>query len=310
MNEIVELLLHHGPLLVFVLTLASRAGAPLPAGPVLVVAGGLGALGQLSLPATAGLSVLANLLGDAVWFVGGRRYGYRVLRLLCRVSLSPDTCVRQSEGMFERWAGWSLVAAKFVPGVSVVAAPMAGALKMSWQRFVAWDLAGAAVWTAVYLVLGYVFRRQVDAVLRAMTDMGTKAAVALALLVVLAVALRFVRRRRHAGGPAIERITPEQLHRLIAGGMSPVIFDVRAPVARAASGMVPGAVAIGLDEIAARTRQLPSDALVVVYCNCPNDVSAVKAAQWLARRGNHVQVLRGGHDAWLALVDSQDLAPA
>jgi membrane protein DedA with SNARE-associated domain/rhodanese-related sulfurtransferase len=309
-NDIVALLLDHGPLVVFGLTLASRAGAPFPAGPVLVVAGGLGALGQLSLPITAVLSLLANLLGDALWFVGGRKYGYRVLRMLCRVSLSPDTCVRQSEGMFERWAGWSLIAAKFVPGVSVVAAPMAGALKMSWQRFVAWDLAGAAAWTAVYMVLGYALRTQVEAVLTAMADMGTKAAMALGILVVLAIALRFVRRRRSAGSPEIERITPEQLHTLITGGMSPLIFDVRAPVAREATGMVPGAVPIGLDEITARARQLPSDAHVVVYCNCPNDVSAVKAAGLLARRGNHVQVLRGGHDAWLELVDGKDLADA
>ncbi|WP_427912622.1 VTT domain-containing protein [Ramlibacter sp. MMS24-I3-19] len=310
MDDIVALLINHGPLVVFALTLLSRAGAPFPAGPVLVVAGALGALGQLSLPITAVLSLLANVLGDALWFVGGRRYGYRVLRMLCRVSLSPDTCVRQSEGMFERWAGWSLVAAKFVPGVSVVAAPMAGALKMSWRRFVAWDLAGAAAWTAVYLVLGYALRTQVREVLAAMADMGTKAAVALGVLLLLALALRLVRRLRSGSGPAIERITPQQLHTLISGGMSPVIFDVRAPVAREASGMVPGAIAIGLDEIATRARQLPSDAHVVVYCNCPNDVSAVKAAGLLVKLGNHVQVLRGGHDAWLALEGDKDLAAA
>lgn len=310
LDDIVALLLGHGPLLVFGLTLASRAGAPFPAAPVLVVAGGLGAVGHISLPLTAVLSLLANLLGDAVWYLAGRRYGYRVLRMLCRVSLSPDTCVRQSEGLFERWAGWSLVAAKFVPGVSVVAAPMAGALKMSWRRFVGWDLAGAAAWTAAYLALGYALRTQVREVLAAMADMGTKAGIAVGVLAVLALVLRFLRRRRAGGGPAIERISPQQLHTLIAGGMSPVIFDVRAPVAREASGMVPGATAIGLDEIATHARELPSDAHVVVYCNCPNDVSAVKAAGLLAKRGNHVQVLRGGHDAWAALAAGEDLAAA
>lgn len=308
MDEIVELLLHHGPLLVFAVTLLSRAGAPLPAGPVLVVAGGLGALGQISLPATVALSLLANVLGDALWFQGGRHYGYRVLRMLCRISLSPDTCVRQSEGMFERWAGWSLVAAKFVPGVSVVAAPMAGALKMSWRRFVGWDLAGAAAWTAAYLALGLVLRRQVRQVLDVMADMGAKAALALAVLAVLALALRFVRRRRSQGGNDIGRITPEELRTLIDGGMPPVIFDVRAPVAREATGMVPGAVAIDLQELATRARDLPRDAHVVVYCNCPNDVSAVKAAGILARLGNHVEVLRGGHDAWAAMAQGPGLA--
>ena len=309
MDEIVELLRHHGPLLVFVVTLLSRAGAPLPAGPVLVVAGGLGALGQISLPATAVLSLIANLLGDTVWFLGGRRYGYRVLRMLCRVSLSPDTCVQQSEGMFERWAGWSLVAAKFVPGVSVVAAPMAGALKMSWRRFVGWDLAGAAAWTAAYLALGFLLRTQVREVLNLMADMGAKAAAVLVVLAGLALALRYVRRRRSLGGNEIERITPEELRTLIDGGMQPVIYDVRAPVARQATGMVPGAIPIDLHEIATRVHDLPRDAHVVVYCNCPNDVSAVKAAGLLAKLGNHVEVLRGGHDAWAAMaLDKADLA--
>jgi rhodanese-related sulfurtransferase len=92
--------------------------------------------------------------------------------------------------------------------------------------------------------------------------------------------------------------------------MAPVIFDVRAPIAREATGMVPGAIAIGLQEIAARGRELPRDAHVVVYCNCPNDVSALKAAGLLARLGNHVEVLRGGHDAWAALTVEQELAAA
>jgi membrane protein DedA with SNARE-associated domain/rhodanese-related sulfurtransferase len=309
-DEIVELLLNHGPSLVFGVTLLSRAGAPLPAGPVLVVAGALGGLGHLSLAVTAVLSLLANLLGDAVWFVGGRRYGYRVLRLLCRVSLSPDTCVRQSEGMFERWAGWSLVAAKFVPGVSVVAAPMAGALRMSWRRFVGWDLAAAAVWTAIYMVLGFVLRRQVRQVLDVLADMGTKAVMVLVVLAALALVWRYVRRRASLASPDIERITPEELRTLIDGGMSPLIFDVRAPVAREAAGMVPGAVPIDLHELSLRGPDLPRDAHVVVYCNCPNDVSAVKAAGLLAKLGNHVEVLRGGHDAWLEATADTELAAA
>ena len=310
MDEIVELLLNHGPLLVFIVTLLARAGVPLPAGPMLVVAGGLGALGQLSLVATAALSLVANLLGDALWFLAGRRYGYRVLRLLCRVSLSPDTCVQQSEGMFERWAGWSLIAAKFVPGVSVVAAPMAGALRMSWRRFILWNLAAAAAWTGAYMALGFLLRTQVREVLDAMAGMGTTALVVLVVLVALALALRWMRRRRSLRGKGIERITPEQLHTLIAGGITPVIFDVRAAIAREATGMVPGAIAIDLREIAARGRELPRDAHVVVYCNCPNDVSAVQAASLLARLGNHVEVLRGGHDAWAAHANAKGLAAA
>jgi membrane protein DedA with SNARE-associated domain len=190
MDDLVPLLLRHGPLLVFVVTLAARAGAPLPAAPLLVVAGGLGALGQMPLGVTIGLSLLANLLGDVVWFVAGRVLGYRVLRLLCRVSLSPDSCVRQSEDLFGRWGGLSLVAAKFVPGVSVIAAPMAGALRMTWTGFLAWNVVAAATWTAVYMGLGALFRFEITRALAVLADAGVKALFVIAALVVLAAALR------------------------------------------------------------------------------------------------------------------------
>ena len=131
MNDFVPLLASQGAALVFAATLATRLGAPVPAVPFLVVAGGLTVGGQLSVVAVVLAAVLGNILGDGVWFLAGRRWGYRVMRLLCRISLSPDSCVRRSESILGRWGGWSLIAAKFVPGVSVVAPPMAGALGMS-----------------------------------------------------------------------------------------------------------------------------------------------------------------------------------
>ena len=90
-----------------------------------------------------GSSIVANVAGDGIWFVAGRRHGHRVMKLLCRISLSPDSCVRQSESLIVRWGGNSLIAAKFLPGVSVVAAPMAGALGMSWTRFLSFEVAAA-----------------------------------------------------------------------------------------------------------------------------------------------------------------------
>ena len=135
MNDFVALLASQGAALVFVATLATRLGAPVPAVPFLIVAGGLTVGGQVSFVAVVVAAMLGNILGDGVWFLAGRRWGYRVMRLLCRISLSPDSCVRRSESILGRWGGWSLIAAKFVPGVSVVAPPMAGALGMSNLRF-------------------------------------------------------------------------------------------------------------------------------------------------------------------------------
>nr|MDP9124978.1 sulfurtransferase [Pseudomonadota bacterium] len=128
MRDLIPLLIAHGALIVFLITLAARVGAPVPAAPLLVLAGGVATAGQMSLLACLVVSVVANVLGDAVWYQAGRWRGHRVMKLLCRISLSPDTCVRQSEGILSRWGGSSLIAAKFLPGISVVAAPLAGAL--------------------------------------------------------------------------------------------------------------------------------------------------------------------------------------
>lgn len=307
MDAIIRLLEAHGSALVFVTVLLCRAGAPLPGGAVLVLAGALAALGQLSAVAVVVLSLAANLLGDALWFVGGRRHGYRVMRLLCRISLSPDTCVRQSEGLFSRWGGVSLIAAKFVPGVSVVAAPMAGALRMSWSRFIAWDLVAAAIWTAAYLVLGLVFRTQLRTVLDVLADAGTKAGVGLALAAALALAARWLKRRAFSAGD-VPRLSAAELHDRLSRDDAPAVLDVRGALAREASGTVPGARAVGLDELSVAAPGLQGGE-VVLYCNCPNDVSAVRGAVLLRQHGvTRVYVLAGGYDGWSEWLQQQ--APA
>ena len=115
-------------------------------------------------PATQ-VSVVASLVADLAWFWAGRRFGYPVLRFLCRVSLSPDTCVRQTEGIFERWGFFSVVLSKFVPGFATVAPPIAGALRMPVMSFVAASAASAALWVGAAMLVGFLFAAEIDAVL-------------------------------------------------------------------------------------------------------------------------------------------------
>ena len=128
MSSLLSLVIEYGVGLVLVVTLAARVGLPVPAAPFLVIAGALAAGGQISWVAALLAAIAGNIVGDGLWFWAGRRWGYRVLTLLCKISISPDSCVRQSESFILRWGGSSLLAAKFVPGISVVAPPMAGAL--------------------------------------------------------------------------------------------------------------------------------------------------------------------------------------
>ncbi len=303
MDAFIELLGTHGVLIVFAAVLTERLGPPIPAAAMLVVAGALGDRGQLSLPSVVLLSILASLLGDAVWMGAGRRFGYRVMRVLCRISVSPDSCVRQSEGLFTRWGGLSLVAAKFVPGVSVIAPPMAGALGMSWRRFLLWDSCGAALWTLLYVGLGVLFSSQIREVLAALADAGTKAAIGIALVVALVLAVRWLRRRAASDAAGIGRIGAEELFELLAAGPAPTLVDVRGPLARQASAPLAGALQVGLDGLAALADRLRDDD-VVIYCSCPRDVSAIKGARMLRGLGiQRVRVLTGGHDAWLQILE-------
>lgn len=305
MQSLIALVVEHGLLVVFAATFAARVGAPVPAAPLLVAAGGLSVGGMPSLPSLPALlavAIAANVLGDGLWFYAGRRYGHRVLGLLCRISLSPDSCVRQSEALILRWGGSALVAAKFVPGVSVVAAPMAGAVGMSLPRFVGYDALGGALWSAVFLVLGVVFSSEVQRLLEALAQAGAAATVLLVLVVAGFVAWRYLRRRRFRLAAAMPRITQAELQALIDGGAAPLIIDVRsAAVAGLDVRHIPGAQLAELRQVASHAPRLPRDREIVLYCNCPNEASAATAAQALRAAGlTRVRPLAGGLDGWAA----------
>lgn len=302
MRELIALLTEHGLLVVFLTTLIARIGAPLPAAPLLVVAGGLAMTEQLSLPIVMLVAIVANVMGDSVWFGAGRAYGARVMKLLCKVSLSPDSCVRQSETLISRWGGSSLIAAKFVPGVSVVAAPMAGALGMSVTRFLLFGAIAGALWSAAYLGLGIVFSDQVQHVLEAMANAGGIATVVFVILVIAFVAWRYWKRYSFLRSIEMSRITVDDLYRLIEEGLAPVIIDVRSDAGlQIDTRQIPGAMTINLTDLRDRAAALPRDRDIVLYCTCPNDASAARAARILAAHGfTRVRPLKGGLDAWVA----------
>jgi membrane protein DedA with SNARE-associated domain/rhodanese-related sulfurtransferase len=303
MRDLIPLLIAHGALIVFVITLAARVGAPVPAAPLLVVAGGIAMAGQLSLAVCLLASVVANVLGDAVWYQAGRWRGHRVMKLLCKISLSPDTCVRQSEGILSRWGGSSLIAAKFLPGISVVAAPMAGALGMSWKRFLAYDVGAALIWSLVFMAIGVVFAGQIVVVLDVMTEFGTIAAVAIVIVLTVMLIYRYLRRRWMLSDRYAPRIAVNELRELIRRGESPIVIDVRSSIAMMADARrVPGATLATLAQLPATALELPRDREIVVYCNCPNEVSALRGVRILAEHGHHrARALVGGLDAWIEI---------
>ena len=116
MHQTLEFVLRHGYLLIFFNVFLEQLGLPIPTQPILLAFGALAGAGKMSYPMGLALAVLATLAADTLWYFLGRRRGAAVLRLLCRISLEPDSCVRQTESVFLRYGPRALLFAKFVPG--------------------------------------------------------------------------------------------------------------------------------------------------------------------------------------------------
>ncbi len=287
-------------------TLLHELGLPLPVMPTAFVMGARGVHGAgdllLLIAAVAG----GMLIGNSVWFAAGRRYGAGVLKFLCRFSLTADTCVSRTERVFGRWGWSSLVVGRFVPGVSLVAPPLAGALGMTWGKFVALTTAGAALYGLVVLGAGILLRNQIDRALRELHSLGWQTIAAVIVTLALYIAWRWWR-RRVARAPDVSRISMDELQALIAVGERPLFVDVRGqPTQQIDPRRIPDAIAISLDAIEARRHELPRDRKIVVYCGCPNEASAARAARLLLDRGYPwVRPLIGGLEAWSTAADAR-----
>jgi len=299
-HEIIALIAQYGLLLVFFNVLVEQAGVPVPAVPTLIVAGALAANGKLPVTGIVLVAVLACLLGDLAWYWAGRRFGSGVMRTICRISLSPDSCVKQSELRFQRWRGRVLLIAKFVPGLSTVAPPLVGAMGLRIGSFVVVDVLGSLLWAGIAVGLGYAFAEQIDGVLAALASAGTVAFQLLLVLLALYIAAKWWQRRRLLMALRMARITVDELNTAIVEGQTPVVVDVRSQAARLLdTRIIPGALLADLDSIDQALLGIPSDRELVIYCSCPNEVSAAKAAKLLMAIGyRRVRPLLGGLDAW------------
>lgn len=300
MDSIATQLAQYGVPLVGVNVLLQQLGLPIPAVPTMMLAGALAVAGRIDFAAAFAISVAASLIADLLWFWAGRRYGYPVLRFLCRISLSPDTCVRQTEGIFERWGFFSVVISKFVPGFATVAPPIAGALKMRVVPFVAASTASAALWVGAAMIAGAIFARQIEVVLAWMEGHVALAALTLGALAAAYIALKAFQRWRMSRFLTTALITVDELRDRLGADPRPFIIDVGSSLAHNARPHIPDAMLLDLDAIA-RADDFPDDRDIVLYCACPNEESARRAAQLLLKKGyRRVRPLVGGIDAWFA----------
>jgi membrane protein DedA with SNARE-associated domain/rhodanese-related sulfurtransferase len=300
MNATIEFLLKHGYTLLFAFVLAEQSGLPIPSTPMLLAAGALAGLGRMNLPLAWTLAILASLTGDSLWFVLGRWRGFSILNIFCRISLEPDTCVQKTQASYGRHGVNWLLFAKFVPGLSTIAPPMAGMFKVKPWKFLTMDSAGAVLWSGAYLLAGWVFRDQLEVVADLLARLGSSLIVILIAALVLYIAFKYIQRQRVYRDLRIARITPNELKRRMDQGEDVIVVDLRSEF-EWAEGRIPGSLTAVGDDVESLVPTL-TQSEVVLYCSCPNEISSARAALRLKRHGvKRVRPLEGGFPVWKEL---------
>ncbi len=295
MEQLIQVIETYGLWVVFFSVLLDQGGLPTPSYAPMIVTAALAAdAGQPLWPILL-VGSIAAMVADVAWFAGGRRYGAQLLRLMCRISLSPDSCVGTTRRIYEKWGAPSLMLAKYIPGFAAVSTTLAGQAGTRWSRFLVFDFMGAVLWVSGAVILGAVFHEAVGTLLTTLEGLGQIALVMLLLAIVLFVAYKWWQRQRFLREIRMTRISSDELRAELQAMPGLVLIDVRSAESRALGGWIPGS--INVRDVSELTVD-PASA-VVVYCDCPNDASAAVVARKLKAIGfKHVRPLAGGIGAW------------
>ncbi len=300
MNAVLHFFVHYEYLVLFSWVLLEQFGIPIPAEPLLLAAGTLSVERSVSLPAVLLLVVAACLLADSFWFLLGRRFGTRALRFLCRYTLETSSCVRRTEIAIKKQRVSTLLVAKFIPGLSLMAPPLAGQRAMRYSVFLLYDAAGSLLWGATLVFAGRSFGDVIRRDLKLLHWLGHVAFVVFGLVVVIWFLYRVWKKRSFLRQFRTTRVNPEYLKSRLDQGEPVFIIDLRSPrELKEDALMLPGAVRITPGELIESQADIPRDREIFTYCNCPNEKTSVKAALALLKIGRtHVHPVRGGLGAW------------
>jgi membrane protein DedA with SNARE-associated domain/rhodanese-related sulfurtransferase len=299
----IQVLLSYGYALVFVWILIEQLGIPLPATPVLLAAGALSAEHKITFATALGSGLVACLIADSTWFFIGRRYGHHVLRILCKLSLEPTICVRKTQVSYGRRGNYTLMFAKFVPGLATLAPPVAGQNGMAYPSFLLFDGIGATLWIAALLWGGRLFGDALKRDPSLLDWVGRFSGALLALGIAGFFIARLYRRRMVLRNLVASRLEPVELKRQLDAGEQVYIVDLRHPLELLPDPFtLPGAHHVSPEALASRVHEIPRDRDVVLYCTCPSEATAAKTAMTLHKLGvERVRPLRGGFDEWKRL---------
>lgn len=268
MSASIDFIRTYGPMLVFASVLLEQSGLPIPCTPWLLASGALARLGHGSLAAPVLLAGLAASLGHLGWFLAGRRWGNRVLRLVCRISIEPDVCVQRTENAFTRYGPRALVIAPFVPGLTTLAPPLAGMTGMRLRRFLLLDGAGDLLWAGTFVGLGWLAGAPFFRALELGMAYAGSAVGAAAAVLALYLLLRFLQRLRFRLQLRVARLSPAELNGQLERGEDLLLVDLRHRREVEESGKtLPGALHISPDELDRRHTEISRSRQVVLFCS-------------------------------------------
>ena len=300
MNELQQLNESHGLLLVFVNVLLEQIGLPVPAYPTLIVTGALAMQSKPLLGAGVLVAMLACLIADGLWYWAGKRYGGVLLKSICKISLSQDTCIRQGLNVYDRVGPRAMLLSKFLPGAGALVTTVAGMNATPLPIFIRYSLAGSFIWAGSALLLGMLFTDAILPLLDWLTGYLPLAIGCVVAALAVFISWKYWKRRRLlARTSQVPRISVPQLLALRDTVDAPVIIDVRPKFHTAVIEGIPGAVSISLEEPLEPWVEKLADVDMVFYCACPNELSAALLAQKLRAHGlTRGKALVGGLDAW------------
>ena len=297
MEALIHIIETYGLWVVFFSVLLDQGGLPTPSYAPMIVTAALAADAGEPLWPILLVGSVAALIADVAWFAGGRRYGAQLLRLMCRISLSPDSCVGTTRRIYEKFGAPSLMLAKYIPGFAAVSTTLAGQAGTRWTRFLVFDFLGAVIWVSGAVFLGAMFHEAVEALLSTLEDLGHVAVLLLLLALALFLAYKLWQRYRFLREIRMTRISSNELRAAMQTLPGVMLIDVRTAESRARSGWIAGSINVrDVSEL-----KIDPDSAIVVYCDCPNDASAAVIARKLKTMGfKHVRPLAGGISAWRA----------
>ncbi len=267
MEEIVQFVMTHGYVVIVAWVLLDQIGLPVPAIPVLVVAGALTGTESFHLPGVLAASTLGCLPSDLLWFEAGRRRGGGVLKTVCRMSLEPDSCVRNTRSTFEKYGPKSLLIAKLIPGYQTLSPALAGMTGMSHARFFAYDIPGAFIWSAAFILPGVLLRGQIDRALELVMEFGEIIGTIAAFGLLSWIGWKYLHRRRFLRALRIARMLPEELKAMLDEGGEVAVIDLRDRFSLGDQpARIPGATVIGVEDLEHRHEEIPRDRDIVLYC--------------------------------------------